>query len=274
MRTVFALFGLCLFATPAQAQGARWFPAPGSYPYSYQAIQHVPGGDNEGYRLDYNLVADAQGGLVVVVLRAQHRAGGQWADATVDDTCRAALHAGKGELARVTLLPLAPEAVQGLGEPFLALCAPQDIFFPMLDLLNVALIQSPHFGIAALSTPGDSHRFAAFDNSFNRGNFTGNAVAPGGAIRWVSADGDRATVDWAPDPTTLKVIMRGAANGADMRMEGTQRKTLRVVIDRRSGALLGATAPFDSLNVIMDIKDVPPLPMTITRDVTIAPRRP
>jgi hypothetical protein len=142
----------------------------------------------------------------------------------------------------------------------------------MLDILDVALIQSPHFGIGELSAPGDTHRFAAFDNHFNRGNFTGSAVAPGGAVNWVSADGDRATVDWVPDPTALKITMRGAANGADIRMEGTQRKALRVVIDRRSGALLGASAPFDGLNAIMDIKDVPPLPIAVTRDVTITPR--
>ncbi len=174
----------------------------------------------------------------------------------------------------MTLLPLAPEAAAGLGDPFLALCAPQDIFFPMIDILSVALIQSPHFGIGELSASGDSHRFAAFDNRFNRGNFTGSAVAPGGAIRWVSADGDHATVDWAPDPTALKITMHGAANGADMRMEGTQRRALRVVIDRGSGALLGATAPFDSLDAIMDIKDVPPLPIAVARDVSIAPRTP
>ncbi|MES2442820.1 MAG: hypothetical protein V4574_08310, partial [Pseudomonadota bacterium] len=69
MRIVIAALGLCLLALPAQAQGARWFPEAGSYPYRYQAIQHVPGRDDEGYRLDYDLVADAHGGLVAVVVR-------------------------------------------------------------------------------------------------------------------------------------------------------------------------------------------------------------
>lgn len=260
------LAALALIAFPAQAQ--RWSPAPGTHAYRYQSMQHVPGQPDRGLRIDYDLVADAQGGLTAVLLRAEAGAGQQWTDIAVDPACRTELHAGAGELARVTLYPASP----GL-QAFLPSCVPQEIFFPLTDLRTLALIQSPWFGIASLAAPGDKHRFAAFDERFDRTGIAGESSTPGGELRFVALEGSRATIDWAPDPMSLHVTMRGAANGGDLRFQGTGALVLRVDIDRATGVLLGATATTDRLNLVVDVKDAPPQPMVITSEISITQRK-
>jgi hypothetical protein len=267
MRMICAALALALIAFPAQAQ--RWSPQPGTQPYRYQSVQHVPGEPDRGLRLDYDLVADAAGGLTAVVLRAQTGAGEQWTDVPVDPACRAALHAGTGELARVALLPVAPNL-----QTFLPPCAPRDLFFPLTDLRTLALIQSPWFGIASLAAPGDKHRFAPFAETFERGDTAAETSTPGGELRFVSAEGSRATLDWAPDPMTLRVTMRGAASGGDLHFQGTSTLVLRVEIDRATGMLIGATATTDRLNLIVDVKDAPPQPVIITSEISISQRKP
>src|ERR1044072_5011650 len=101
------LAGLVLIAFPAEAQ--RWSPEPGTQAYRYQSVQHVPGQPDRGLRLDYDLVADAQGGLTAVLLRAEVGAGQQWPEVAVAPPCRATLHAGTGELARIRLYPASPD---------------------------------------------------------------------------------------------------------------------------------------------------------------------
>lgn len=261
------LAALALIAFPAQAE--RWSPGPGSQAYRYQSMQHVPGQPDRGLRLDYDLVADAQGGLTAVVLRAQTGAGAEWTDVPVDAACRAALHAGAGELARVTLYPASPDL-----QSFMPPCAPKDLFFPLTDLRTLALVQSPWFGITSLAAPGDKHRFAPFAETFDRGDTAAATSTSGGELRFVSAEGSRATLDWAPDPMSLHVIMRGAAGGGDLGFQGTSTLVLRVVIDRATGTLIGATATTDRLNLIVDVKDAPPQPIIITSEISISQRKP
>lgn len=261
------LVALALIAFPAQAQ--RWSPVPGTQAYRYQSAQHVPGQPDRGLRLDYDLVADAQGGLIAVVLRAQTGWGAEWTDIPVDPACRAALHAGTGELARVTLYPASRDL-----QSFVPPCAPKDLFFPLTDLRTLALIQSPWFGITSLAAPGDKHRFAPFAETFDRGDTAAETSTPGGDLRFVSAEGSRATLDWAPDPMSLRVTMRGAAGGGDLHFQGTSALVLRVEIDRATGTLIGATATTDRLNLIVDIKDAPPQPIIITSEIAISQRKP
>jgi hypothetical protein len=265
MRIILA--ALALIAFPAQAQ--RWTPEPGTQAYRYQSVQHVPGQPDRGLRLDYDLVADAKGGLTAVVLGAQTGAGEQWADVPVDQACRTALHAGPGEIARVALYPASPD-LQG----FLPPCAPKEIFFPLTDLRTLALVQSPWFGIASLAAPGDTHRFAAFAEHFDRADTAVETDTPGGALRFVSLDGALATLDWAPDPMTLRVTMRGAAGGGDLQLQGTGALVIRVRIDRATGTLIGAASTTDRLNLIVDVKDAPPQPIVITSEIAVTRRTP
>jgi hypothetical protein len=265
MRMILA--ALCLIAFPAQAQ--HWSPEPGTQPYRYQSVQHVPGQPDRGVRIDYDLVADATGGLTAVVLRAQTGAGATWTDLPVDPDCRTALHAGAGELARVTLLPVSPNL-----QTFLPPCAPKDLFFPLTDLRTLALIQSPWFGITSLAAPGDKHRFAAFAEKFDRADTAVETNTPGGELRFVSVEGGHATLDWAPDPMSLRVTMHGVANGGDLNFQGTGALVLRVEIDPATGTLIAATATTDRLNLIVDVKDAPPQPIVITSEISISQRKP
>ena len=265
MRIFLAAFALIAF--PAQAQ--RWSPAPGTQAYRYQSVQHVPGQPDRGLRLDYDLVADAQGGLTAVVLHAQTGGGAAWTDVPVDSACRSLLHAGTGELARITLYPASAD-LQSFAPP----CLPKDIFFPLTDLRTLALVQSPWFGITALAAPGDKRRFAPFAEKFDRGDTAAETSTPGGELRFVSLDGNHATLDWAPDPMSLHVTMRGAANGGDLRFQGTGALVIRVEIDRATGTLIGATSTTDRLNLIVDVKDAPPQPIVITSEISISQRKP
>lgn len=264
MRSLPAALALCLLAFPAQAQ--RWFPEAGTQGYRYEVVRHGPG-PNEGHRIDYDLVSDGKAGLVAVVRRVQHGGGDAWQDDAIDAACRAAMHAGSGEVARVPLLP----AGTGLEASFLAPCAPQELFLALADILNVALIQTPHFGIETLSAPGAAHRFPAFSSHFVRGGLAADSSSAGGTIRLVDVTGTRATVEWAPDPMTLDMRL-ARENMSEMQLNGTERFLFRLVIDRSTGVLLGMTAPQDRLDLIVNIKDVPPQPVVITREVSIIPR--
>jgi len=189
MRTLVAALGLCLLALPAEAQ--RWFPSAGTQPYRYEISRNVAGSLAQHYRVDFDLVSDGAGGLVAIVRGFEHAEDAGWGDEPIDAACRAAMHAGPGEVARVPLLP----ANTGLEAAFLPTCAPQELFLALTDILNVALIQSPHFGIEALSAVGDSRRFAGFDTHFARGSLAADSSTPGGTIRFVEATGTRATID-------------------------------------------------------------------------------
>jgi hypothetical protein len=265
MRIILAALALIVF--PSQAQ--RWTPEPGTQAYRYQSVQHVPGQPDRGLRLDYDLVADAQGGLTAVLLSAHTGAGAAWTDVPVDQACRAALHAGTGEIARITLYPASPDL-----QTFMPPCVPKEIFFPLTDLRTLALVQSPYFGITSLSAPGDTHRFAAFAEHFDRADTAVETDTPGGALRFVSLEGGRATVDWAPDPISLRVTMRGAASGGDLQLQGTGALLIRVQIDRATGTLIGAASTTDRLNLIVDVKDAPPQPIVITSEISITRRTP
>ena len=59
-----------------------------------------------------------------------------------------------------------------------------------------------------------------------------------------------------------------------VRGEGNARLPLRLDIDRATGALAAAVSTGDRVDLILDIKDAPPIPLTLTRDISIRPRTP
>jgi len=266
--------GLAAIATPAQAQSPKWAPEAGTLPYRYVAVQKMPDRSEQGFRMDYDLVSDGKGGLIAVVLRAEHGKPDAWVEAEVDEACRTSLHARPGELARITLAPVAPAVAASMGEAFMAACAPQDIFSPMTDILNVAQVQlAPHFGLARLARAGDTRRFPAFAVKIERFDTAASIAAPGGSTTLSALAPDRATIDWVPDPMTVDILMRGAMSGADVSLKGTQNFAFRILIDPRTGALLGATAPAGKLDLTMTLPGGFSQPLPVVREVVIAPRR-
>ena len=266
-------FWLAAIAAPAQAQSPKWTPEAGTRPYRYVAVQHLPDKSDQGFRMDFTLESDGKGGLVAVVLRAEHGKPDAWEAAEVDDACRTALHARPGELARITLAPVAPAVAASLDENFMAKCAPQDIFSPMTDILNVAQVQfAPHFGLAQLAKAGDTRRFPAFAVKIDRFDIAATLASPGGSTTLRALTPDRATIDWVSDPMRVDILMRGAMSGADVKLAGTENFAFRIEIDPRTGALLGATTPTDKLDLTMTLPGGFSQPMPIVREVAITPR--
>ncbi|MBO9712987.1 hypothetical protein [Sphingomonas sp.] len=258
-------------ATPAAAQ--RWVPEAGTHAYRYESVQHIPSQPDRGARIDYDLVADGKGGAVAVVRAVWKSEGGTYTPIAVDDPCRTALHAGAGELARVTLYPISKQTAETLGADFMALCAPRELYFSMTDLLNLALIQaSPQFGLASLAKPGDSQRFEPFRIVQDRLGITTDSQAAGGTTRFAALDGGIAAIDWAPDSMTISFTDRTAIPGRELLIEGTGHFGFRVEIDRATGTMLRAHTTTNRFDVVVNVPDAPPIPMTFTSEVTVGPR--
>lgn len=273
LHTMLCAAALALPATAA-AQSPAWTPEAGTHPYRYESIQHVPGQADLGFRLDYDLASDGKGGLAAIVRAAWQRNGTDLTPVPVDDGCRAAMGAQPGEIARIRLFPVSTAAAESMGPEFLADCAPPPVFFPMMDILNVALVQlAPQFGAATLRKPGDSYRFAAYQTHADRSAIKIDVSSPGGTNALTALTPTRATLLWTSDPLSVHVLNRKAANGADLVLDGTENFAFEVAVDPRNGVLLGAAATHDQLDVILDIAGVPPIPAKISRDVTIAARQ-
>ena len=269
-----AALSLLALAVPAQAQTAlRWIPEPGSHSYRYEMSTRIPNLPGNSYRLDYDLVSDGKGGLVAVVKAASHIESGEWRDAEIDAACRSALHAQGNELARVRLSPIDTAVATGLGSEFMADCAPADIFFPIADILNVALIQvAPQFKLAELTKPGDSRRFPGYATSLDRLDTAVTLESTGGSVTFAALVPGRASVDWASDPLKLTMIHRRAYNGADITLTGTETFVFRLEIDPATGVLLSAVTTRDDLDMTMSLPGDYSQPLPMTREVKIIPR--
>lgn len=273
MKALIAFATLCALAAPAHAQ--RWTPEAGTYAYSLEVIEHIGGRPDTGSRLDYDLVFDGKGGVVAVIRGAERTQDGSTKPVTLDEACRAALHAGPGELARVTFAPVTVEAASTLGESFLPACTPNDLFGPVSEAFRLAMIQlGSQFGIAKLRAPGDSHRFSAFASKVDRPNLTLDLQAAGGTLAFAGEEQGRATIDWLPDTMTVGIVNRDAIPGIAVTGQGNARFAMRLVIDRKTGALVSAASTSDRADLVLDIKDAPPVHFTIARDLRIEQRKP
>lgn len=260
-----------LAALALTAPGAeRWSPAAGTRGYRYEAVDHVPSQPDRGYRADYALITAADGSMTVAITAASRLEGQDWTPAAVDDACRAAMHAGPGELARVRIFPVAPDVAETLDQRFLDSCAPREIFTPLADLLLTAQVQaSPDFALAELAAPGDSARFKGFRTRVDRFGTALVSTSPGGTIRFAALDGSRASIDWTSDPMTLVAHIRDAIPGKEIVLEGAQQLAVRFEIDRVSGALLALRFVTARVDGVLSVPDAPPIPMSITRETRI-----
>lgn len=265
---------LIALAAPAHAQAPRWIPEAGSYPYRYETVTNVPGADGQRFRMDYDIVSDGKGGIVAVVKAASAGTKGtEWRDVDIDDACRTALHAQGSELARVTLWPLAPEAIANMGTGFMAECAPTEIFFPITDVLTITLAQvAPQFGVSAFKKPGDTHRFPGQKIDFERLDTLVSIDSPGGTVQFATLEAGKAAIGYHADPSKVRMIHRRAYNGADISMTGTDSTYYRIVIDPRTGVLLSVETTRSEMDLVMSLPGDFTQPMKITREMRITPR--
>ncbi len=273
---------LSLVSTLAAASSAAARPAPpwrtptaaGVRSYRYEGREIAPG-STKGYRVDFRIRSSAAGAQVAEIIRSATFDGKTWTPVTIDPPCAVALHARQGELAVIALYPLSAEQAK-LGDAFLARCAPAGVFFPITDILNVALIlASDRFHLNDLRQAGQSAAFAGFSTSLDRLGVTMAESSDGGATSLASVDKDRAVVEWKPLPARLDLVERDAAGpGKPVHLSGTERFAFRVVIDARSGALERADTLYDDLDLAVDVAGLPQdkLPhMAIRRTVSIEP---
>jgi len=258
--SVSTLLALTLLTAGSSAEAAQAFkfqPRPGAVGYSYTMAETNNGQAASGYRVDFDLVSDPNGGLVAVIKRAAKGRGDHWETAQVDAACAKALHAGKGELARITLSPLSP-AASTFGDDFINHCAPDAVFFPMTDILNVALVQmQSRFGLPRLTSPGDSATYDGFSTSLTRASSDITAAAPGGETQLFALSPHQVTVDWVPKPMALTIVEHTTEHG-DVRLNGTEHFAFRLQIDPATGELLQAATLYDTLDMVVRVPGLDP----------------
>jgi len=242
-------------------------PSQGLRHYRYESSQMVGGRSANGYRMDFDL--EYSGGAVYAIVRNSFTFDGTWQSVEPDADCRAAMHGDKDSLARVKLSPLQPDVARSLGAAFLPLCAPPGIFFPVTDILNVALIPTPHFRATELTQVGQSLPCAGFHAAFDRAGVTMRESSPACEISLVSLDRRNAAVDWKPALADLQLVKN--VNGHSVTLAGTEHFAFESVVDRRTGELERARTAYDDLDLkIVGAPDTVPH-VRITRTVTIEP---
>jgi hypothetical protein len=258
-----------MLAAAAGGPAFRAPPAPGVRHYVYRATETVVGGPVHGYRTEFDL--ETSGGAIYAIVRKSVVLDGTWKPVEPDAACRAAMHGDGTSLARVKLSPLTPDAAKSLGQSFLAMCAPPGIFFPLTDILNVALIPtSERFRAAELKTVGQSLTYPGFEAAFDRSGIGIKETSPGGEISLVSLDPQHAVLDWKPAAADLELVE--GANKPPVTLKGTEHFAFRVDVDRKTGAILRAATTYDDLDMkVMGAPDSIPH-VRISRTVTIAPR--
>ncbi|HLY78724.1 MAG TPA: hypothetical protein VKQ70_05080 [Caulobacteraceae bacterium] len=256
IRTIVGAAALaCLTAEAAHAAPWRAAPDAGAQTFRYE-VRELSSGPTRGYRMDYRLRADRKGGLVAEIVRTATFDGKDFTPVTVDDACAKAMSARPGELATVRLAPLTVEQAK-LGDAFLPSCAPGAVFFPLTDILNVALIQlSDRFHVGDLKRVGQTVRFPGFSTSLDRAGVAMAETSPGGEIGLTSLDQGAATLDWKPEPADLDLTEN--YGGQAIKLHGTEHFAFRLVIDARTGWLEHGETLYDNLDMAVALPNVPP----------------
>jgi hypothetical protein len=250
-------------------------PTPGARAYRYQVVTRSAGQVQSGYRMDFDLRTGRSGAIDAIVRSAEQTSdGAAWIPVAVSEACRAAMHAPDGGLAQARLWPGERDPARALGPGFLDLCAPDAVFLPLTDILNVAILRvSPQYGVTGLKHAGDRARYGGFTAAFDRGAMAMREVSSGGTASLMARDKDRLVIDWAPDLADLNLQQRKPP-GAPTVLQGTEHFAFRVEVDARSGALLRAKSTYDDLDLSVSGPGIPagkPLHLKMSREVVIEP---
>lgn len=261
---------LATAAAPGPQPVYRVKPLPGAHHYLYEVIETVNGARHGGWRTEFDLVS-ANGNVDAVVRNTSQFTAKRWEPVTVEAACRTAMHGGADSLARVRLWPLPAGSTAKLGASFLDTCAPPGVFFPLTDILNVAVIPySLTFHTQDLRAVGQSERYEGFEAAYDRGGEAIKETTHGGEVRLAALDPHRAVIDWRPDLADLELTE--GAQKPPMTLKGTEHWAFRLELDRASGAILRAQTTYDDLDLAI-VGAPPNVPrVKITRSVLIEPR--
>jgi hypothetical protein len=246
-----------LAATAAHAgepAPVRSIPAPGVRHYLYEMIETVNGARHGGWRTEFDFIS-SKGTIDAVVRKTSGFNGKTWEPVVVDNACRAAMHGSADSLARVRLWPLPAKNAQKLGSSFLDTCAPPGVFFPLTDILNVAIIPaSPTFRTQELRQVGQTVHYEGFAADTDRAGEAIKETTHGGEMGLAALDPHRVVIDWRPDLADLELTE--SAQKPPMTLKGTEHWAFRLELDRASGAILRATTTYDDLD--LSIVNAPP----------------
>jgi hypothetical protein len=235
--------------------------------YRYEVIQTINGTTRKGYRTEFDL--EVKGGAEFAVVRATSELdNGAWKPVVPDAACRKAMNGTTNSLARAQLYPMNPNGAQKLGSGFLDVCAPSAVFFPLTDILNVAMLPMPGtFHASGLRAARESLTFPGFEAEYDRAGERLKETSQGGEVRLAAVDDHYATFEWRPLPADLTLLER--TMNPPMTMNGTEHWAFRVEVDRRSGWVDRASTLYDDLDLkIVGAPDTVPH-VRIARNVTI-----
>lgn len=268
------LVGVVALTGLAQAGPLSTPTAPGVRSYVYTALETVNGQLRFGYRMVFELATAPDGGVEALVRTAEQSQDGKtWTPAPVSEACKLAMRAPPDGLARVRIWPLAEDASEQLGAHFLDTCAPGPVFFPLTDILNVAVIRlAPRFRLRELRRAGDHRDYPGFSAAYNRAGEAMVETSHGGEVTFASHSKRENSVDWAASPAEITLTTR--PNGAPLTLTGTERWAFHVTFNARTGALIEAHTTYDDLDLKAHLPGVPDErapPVKISRVVEIAP---
>jgi hypothetical protein len=269
-----ALWSIASFATlltgPALAASWHSMPTASVATYRYEMRETVGTSPAKGNRMDVRLHFDGNGGVIADVISVATLDGDTAAPVAVDPNCAKAMSARPAEIASLRLFPLS-EARGKLGDEFLAACAPDVVFLPLTDILNVVLVQaSDRFHAHDLKTVGQSIDYPGFATSLDRTWIAMTETSDGGTTRLAALDPDHVTLDWSPNIARLHLVEQNG--GKPTTLDGTEHFAFRLTLDAKSGQLERADALYDDLDVTLSSAMVQPeiLPrLKIKRAVSI-----
>jgi len=279
MKTIsYGLLALSLLAGgQVQAAEGRLLPskpAPGLRAYTYEVAEVVNGKFTQGYRMAFDLQTGPDGAIDALVRAAEATTDAKtWQAVAVSDACKVATHAPSGGLARVRLWPMSPEAAKAMGPAFLDTCAPAGVFFPITDIVNVAVIPlTPTFKVETLKRKGDTAHYEGFNAHYDRAGETLTEITHGGEVSLLSLEGGKVVIDWAPAMADLDLVEK--AGGQPVHLVGTEHFAFRVTLNATTGALVEAHTIYDDLDLKAHMAGMPDgvtTPVKISRTVTIKP---
>jgi hypothetical protein len=293
MLKLFPLVGLAI-ALQAACGPAHPAPAPsgpllvkrpaGRRDYVFTSTQQTPAGATR-VEVAFTLETLAGGAEQAIITAYRHGpANGPLAAGQIDRACAQRLTPPTGAIAILPITP-PPHRLADL----IADCVPEDLFGATSDILPLLMIQAqPVYRAAELRAQGDRRRFNGYATTWRLPPSLRDAriVADSGVITLDSLTSSRAVIDWDTSPMRVDLV-RDLAPNQRMLLSGEEWFRARIVIDPRTGALLGGHTVVDSLalDMITPYADsvVPPssdtgrarrgMPVVVVRSLDLRPAK-
>lgn len=216
--------------------------------YVFTSRQTSPGGTSR-VRVTFTLVTSAAGLETAIVTAYEHASGdAPLVAGEIASSCVRRLAAPSGAVAALPITP-PPRRLSEL----IPDCVPEDLFGAASDILPLLMIQmQPKFRAAELRTAGDRLRFEGYETGWRLppALLDARIVADSGVVSLDSLTASRAVISWNTSPMKVD-LLRQLAPGQRALLSGQEWFAAQLVVDPRSGTLLGGGTVVDSLALNM-----------------------